>query len=542
MDVSKHLEKAAEAVKKKNFDYAIELLSQVLQLKPDHGEARRELRHTLVRRAEYKKIPKAIAALQGAPGRFSILLGGITKNQNQVILSAEKALRDAPRDPGLNKSLAEALEKAGYLNSAVAVWEFMGDDESIGDEALRRAGALYYQLRQLDKALGCYEAVLKRTPRDSEAEKMRKNLAAEGVLTSGSYDPTKSSRELARDKDQVRALEAENKLVAGEDERSAQRRRLAEALAKDETNKRARLTLADYHAKGREYKEAIAVLDAGIALDAESYDLRERRGDLTILDLERQIRECEALAARGDEAAATDVADLKREKLAFEIEEYTRRVADHPTDLDLRFRFARLMLDVGKVDVAIENLQQSVKDPRRRVDSLLGLGKAFERKGLLDLAKKQLEQAFEAVEANSERGVEIRYTMACLLERSGDLAGARDRFMSIYERDIHYQDVAARLERLATQLAPTLQAATAPQAATSQQAAAAQTSPAAQNPAGPTPSAPPAAAPAPVPVALEPSNPPAPAAPASVPDRSAPEPESNSDLPPAAGSTYTFKD
>lgn len=530
MDVSKHLEKAAEAAKKKNFDYAIELLSQVLQLKPDHGEARRELRHTLVRRAEYKKIPKAIAALQGAPGRFSILLGGITKNPNQVILSAEKALRDAPRDPGLNKSLAEALEKAGYLNSAVAVWEFMGDDETIGDEALRRAGALYYQLRQLDKALGCYEAVLKRSPRDSESEKMRKNLAAEGVLTSGSYDPTKSSRELARDKEQVRALESENKLVAGEDERSAQRRRLAEALAKDETNKRARLTLVDHHAKGREYKEAIAVLDAGIALDSESYDLRERRGDLMILDLERQIRECEALASRGDEAATTDLADLKREKLAFEIEEFTRRVADHPTDLDLRFRYARLMLDVGKVDVAIENLQQSVKDPRRRVDSLLGLGKAFERKGLLDLAKKQLEQAFEAVEANSDRGVEIRYTMACLLERAGDLVGARDRFMAIYERDIHYQDVAARLERLAAQIAPTAQPVhPAPSTDTAPRS-------------GATPPSTSSMASAPVPTAQEPSNPPAPTSPASVPDRSAPEHESNSDSPPAAGSTYTFKD
>lgn len=507
MDVSKHLEKAAEAVKKKNFDYAIELLSQVLQLKPDHGEARRELRHTLVRRADYKKIPKAIAALQGAPGRFSILVGGLTRNQNQVILAAEKALRDAPRDPGLNKALAEALEKAGYLNSAVAVWEFMGDDEVIGDEALKRAGALYYQLRQFDKALGCYEAVLKRTPRDSEAEKMRKNLAAEGVLSAGSYDPTKSSRELARDKDQLRALETENKLVAGEDERSAQRRRLAEALEKDPTNKRARLNLVEHHAKGREYKEAIAALDGGIALDPESYDLRERKGDLTILDFERQIRECESLAAQGDEAAKTDLADLKREKLAFEVEEFARRVADHPTDLDLRFRNARLMLEVGKVDTAIENFQQSVKDPRRRVDSLLGLGKAFERKGLLDLAKKQLDQALESVDANSDRGVEIRYTLACLVERAGDLAGARDRFLAIYERDIHYQDVAARLERLAA--------------------------------AAPAPTPPPQVAAPPVPAPAPISSPTPPAPP--VVDHPAPAPESKSDSA-GSGSTYTFKD
>ncbi len=451
MDVAKHLEKAEEAVKKKNFDYAIELFHQVLQLKPDHGEARRALRQALVRRAEYKKIPKPIAQIQGLPGRFSILFGSLAKNPNQVILSAEKALRDAPFDTGLNRSLAEALEKAGHLNSAVVVWEFLGEDETVGDEALKRAGALYYQMRQLEKALGCYEAVLKRTPRDSEAEKMRKNLAAEGVLTAGSYDPTKSSRELARDKDKMKALESDQKMVAGEDERTAQRRRLNEALEKDPTNKRARLTLVEYLVKGREYRDALKVLDAGIALDSESYELRERRGDIKILDFDRQIRETDTkLAASGgsDEALKTDLLDLRREKLEFEVEEFSRRVSEHPTDLDLRFRVARLLLETGRVDAAIENFQQSVKDPRRRVESLLGLGQAFEKKGLLDLAKKQLDQAFEGVEPTSDRGVEIRYAQACLAERAGDREGARSRFEAIYERDIHFKDVAARLERL----------------------------------------------------------------------------------------------
>lgn len=463
MDVSKHLEKAAEAVKKKNFDYAIELYHQVLQLKPDHGEARRELRTCLVRRQEYKKVPKAIAALQGLPGRFSINVGKLTKNSAQVILSAENALKDDPKNFALNKSLAEALEAAGHLNSAVVVWEFVGDDSDGGDLALKRAGALYYQMRDLPKALGCYEAVLKRTPRDSEAEKMRKNLAAEGVLSAGSYDPTKSSRELARDKDRQRSLETDNKMVTGEDERTVQRKRLEEALAADASNKRARTQLVEHFVKGREYREAIRVLEAGIALDPTSYDLRERCGDIRMLDYDRQIREAEAAAARGDAAAATDLADLKREKLDFEVEEFTRRVADHPTDLDLRFRVARLMLEIGTIDAAIQNFQQSVKDPRRRVDSLLGLGVAFEKKGLVDLARKQLDQAQEGVDPNSDRGVELRYALACLIERSGDREDARKRFEGIYERDIHYKDVAERLERLrssnpAPRAAPTVEA------------------------------------------------------------------------------------
>jgi tetratricopeptide (TPR) repeat protein len=447
MDVAKHLDKAAEAAKKKNFDYAVELYHQVLQLKPDHGEARRALRDCLVRRAEYKKIPAAIAVLQGLPGRLSILIGRLTKNHGQVILSAEKSLRDSPRNEGLNRTLAEALERAGHLNSAVAVWEFLGEAEG-GDDALKRAGALYYQMRDMQKALGCYETVLKRTPRDSEAEKMRKNLAAEGVLSSGSYDPTKSSRELARDKDKLKQLETDQKMVVGEDERTAQRRRFEEALAKTPGEKRVRTQLVEFLVKSRDYRAAIEVLDQGIALDPEAFDFKERRGDIMLLDFERQIRDVEAAASRGDAAAKTDLVDLRREKLAFEVEEFERRVADHPTDLDLRWRLARLHLDSGKVDAAIENFQQAVKDPRRRIDSLLGLGVAFERKGLLDLAKKQLDQALEGVDANSDRGVEIRYALGTLLERKGDARGAIERYEGIFERDIHYKDVAVRLEKL----------------------------------------------------------------------------------------------
>ena len=82
MDISKHLDKAAEALRKKNFDYAINLYHQVLTLKPDHGDARRDLRQALVRRAEYKKISPAIALIQGLPHRVGIGFGKLLKKHH----------------------------------------------------------------------------------------------------------------------------------------------------------------------------------------------------------------------------------------------------------------------------------------------------------------------------------------------------------------------------------------------------------------------------------------------------------------------------
>ncbi len=462
MDVSKHVEKAQEAVRKKNYAYAVSLYHQVLQLKPDHGEARADLRQALVKWSEYKKTPAFLAVIQGAFPRLSMLLGGLTKNSNQVILAAEKYLVHQPRNTGVNLKLGAALERAGHLRSAVAVYEFIGEDKAVGDEALKRAGMVYYSQKDLPKALACFEAVLKRSPRDSEAEKMRKNLAAEGVLSAGSYDPTKSSRELARDRDKQHAVEIDQRLVTTADERTQRIARLKEKLAgdpNDATVKRARRDLVDLHVKAREYRAAVSVLEQGIAAEPESFELRERLGDVRILHLDEQLRDARARAEQGDAAAKTDLADLTREKQELEIEEFTRRVAEHPTDLDLRFRLGRLVLEAGEADRAIENFQHSVKEPRRRVDSLLGLGAAFEKKKLFDLAKKQLLSALESIDAQSDKSSDIQYALACLEQKTGDFASAKDRFERIYERDIHFKDVAQRLDAVRAALASTARSA-----------------------------------------------------------------------------------
>jgi tetratricopeptide (TPR) repeat protein len=497
MDVAKHLEKAAEAVRKKNFDYAVELYHQVLQLKPDHGEARRDLRQVLVKRAEAKKLNPTLGAASGLFSRMSMMTSGIGGKPEQVALSAEKYLVNDPRNRKVNLQLAEALEKANYLNSAVAVFEFLGDDEELGDYALKKAGGLYYQLKKMEQALACYEAVLKRSPRDSEAEKARKNLAAEGVLSSGSYDPTRSSRDLVRDKSKAQQLELDQRIVTTDDQRKLRQGALERELAATPTDKRARRELIDLFVRAREFDAAVATIEEHMRHEPDSTEFRDRLGEVKLLGLEAQLREARAKAAAGDSAAATDVVDLERETKELELSEVERRVREHPTDLGLRYRLGQLVLDAGRVDDAIEHFQYAVKDPRRRIDALVGLGGAFQVKGLVDLARKQFETALEGIEGESDRATEVRYLLAVLLEQTGDVAGALARFESIYEKNIHFRDVGARVARLRASIPAPAAAATpvpppAPRAV----------------PPSPAP-APPPAAPSPPTPAAQPPQPPA---------------------------------
>ena len=55
MDYSKHIQKAEEAARRRNYDFAIQLYQQLLEINPDVGEARAGLRQALLKRHQAKK-------------------------------------------------------------------------------------------------------------------------------------------------------------------------------------------------------------------------------------------------------------------------------------------------------------------------------------------------------------------------------------------------------------------------------------------------------------------------------------------------------
>ena len=81
MDISKHLERAGEAVRKKNFDFAITLYNQALAIKPDNREARLGLLRAAARDFEFKRTPKVLRLIQGFPQLAGILFGSIFKDE-----------------------------------------------------------------------------------------------------------------------------------------------------------------------------------------------------------------------------------------------------------------------------------------------------------------------------------------------------------------------------------------------------------------------------------------------------------------------------
>lgn len=140
-------------------------------------------------------------------------------------------------------------------------------------------------------------------------------------------------------------------------------------------------------------------------------------------------------------AAARSYAEMR-------VTEYRRRVQQQPTDFALRFELGSALLELGQTDAAIAELQLAIKDPRKKAESFLGLGKAFRKKGLADLALGQLEKALEASGPSGPLGKQTLYEMGSVAHEAGRAAEALAHFSRILEQDIGFLDVAQKVQEL----------------------------------------------------------------------------------------------
>ena len=218
VDLSKYLEQAADAVKRRNYAMAVKIYGQVLSIQPDFGEARAGLRRALFQKAAQKPPSKLTAMLFGG---VNLLVAGIQRmvgGHAGAAKSLERYLAFDPAAEGPNLKLGDSLERAGFTKSALAVYAAYAELQPRCLEACRSAGQLHYEQGQLQEALAMYEQALKVDPRDQESLKARKNLAAEGALQSTGIEQAESSRDLIKDKQQQKQLERQERLQLSAEE------------------------------------------------------------------------------------------------------------------------------------------------------------------------------------------------------------------------------------------------------------------------------------------------------------------------------------
>jgi tetratricopeptide (TPR) repeat protein len=314
-------------------------------------------------------------------------------------------------------------------------------------EALKGCGRALCQLGEARPALEAFEAAARVDPRDQEANRMRKNLAAEVSITSTGIDRSGHSREKLRDETETDRLEQDQRIVRTQDELQGAADRLEEQLAKTPDDPRLLKELAARYSALKEHDKAIATYEKAYSVQPTNFDLREKAGDLRIAQLDRRI-----LAAR-DAGNSSEAEQIQEERLAFLVDEYRARVKDHPTDLVLHFQLGRALYEKGDHDGAIAEFQQTNRDPRRKLESLSMLGNCFLAKGMFDLAENQFRKALEEMPGMTDRTKDVLYSLGRLKEKQGRPKDALMEFKKIYEVDISFRDVSERMDALKKEIA-----------------------------------------------------------------------------------------
>lgn len=195
MDLKRHLDRAEEALHRGQADFAAELCDQVLDFAPGEARAADLLCRALLALGKGGSwLGRLGAGSFGLVARFSRM----ARNVEGEARSRRRAFMKNPADVHKGFLWGEALERAGYAGAALAVFGALAEHDG---EAAKRAGALAAAQGEVDKALEYYQQALDANPRDTEALRARKNLAAEQALRSKRYDEAESGFDLAVDRE-----------------------------------------------------------------------------------------------------------------------------------------------------------------------------------------------------------------------------------------------------------------------------------------------------------------------------------------------------
>ncbi len=178
--------------------------------------------------------------------------------------------------------------------------------------------------------------------------------------------------------------------------------------------------------------------------------------EITASSLERDIKELTYEVKKLDDALKAEPGDAgAKEKLkeatgslqTAKLSLLRSRIEKEPNNLSYRHELGLLYWEMGEVDKALSSFQLSVKSEDKRTNALQMMGLCFERKGMLDLARSQLQSASDAIQTLNETKKAILYDLGRVYEKMGEGEASLSEYKKIYEVDIDYRDVAEKIEK-----------------------------------------------------------------------------------------------
>lgn len=435
-----------------NYDYAIEMYIQGLNIDPENIEAHQNLREISLKR-------KASGGKD--LGMFEKMkLGPKKGDDKQSMLNAEKLLAYEPGDASRMLALVQGAYRAGFFDTVLWAGPIL---QKVNAEQKKPDVSKFIALRDVYNAIeeyklaadACHLAQTMR-PDDMDLQQAMKNLAAKATMKGGRYGTAKSFRESVRDRElQDRLLEQDRDVH--EVDALVRNIKEAEVAWQNDPEDPARFTKLIEALRRPEQDEydnrAIELLDEAYTR-SKQFRWRQRIGEIKMAQLARRER---ALKAQLDEAKdnpdfqdrAEQFKQFRIDKARTELEEFKLVLEHYPTDSNARFQVAHRTFLLGQFQEAIPLLQQVRSDPKYRTVSAILLGQAFLLAGFPDEAVDTLKAVIDEYPGRGdERSMEMFYWYGRSLEEKKDTAAALKAYSQVAQWNFNYRDVQQRIKRL----------------------------------------------------------------------------------------------
>jgi tetratricopeptide (TPR) repeat protein len=436
------------ALERNNLDYAVDMLFESVKLAPDYAQARKFLRAAEVRCARRKKpnpFTAALAEIRSLPLRGNVVRLTRAKHHQQAMLAAEKLMRAAPLNRANLMLFGKTAAAAGLLESAIETMEIGREQYPDDVGVLTALGSLYQAVGRTRSARECFERLCEMRPRDPAALKRLKDAMALDSMNTDGWSATAEKggtfREMIRDEEESVLLEKKSKAVKSEKDAGALIEETRAKIEAEPGNMNYYRALARLYLQNKQFDEAVATLKQAIGISPGDPELDRALSTARTQHFDHRIA---ALRREGKEEEA---AQLEGERNQFVFDDLQERVKRYPNDLRLRFELGEILFANDYVSEAIQQFQLAQRNPKDRIHALYYLGMCFKSKRQYDLAVEQLEKALTELPVMNDSKKDVLYELGSIAELSGDAAKATQYYKQIYQSDIGYRDVAAKVEK-----------------------------------------------------------------------------------------------
>ena len=446
----KQLETAEKSIDK-NPAYVIDICSTILMKHPSAVEVRKILRQAQFKHAgKYNAVKGAIASIQGAI--FSMTAGSKLKKGEYlaVIDDAEKLLTSYPYNVPVLQTLAKAAEGAGYLGTAAAAYQAIAQFQPNNVKNMITLGRAYVKNKQADEAMQVADSILRKNPSNGDAQELARSASVIKTMNKGNWeDQDKDFKDKL--KDSAEALEREKQTSSVSDEETLNRlvEKLKAQIETDPENINLYREIIGNLRTLQRYDDALEYTRKAREQPLGKGDttFEKMENDFIIASMDQKISKLakEVEANPGNKELAAELEKLKKDEHDMRLENARVMVERYPNDFNYRYIYGKLLFDDGRLDDAIMQFQISQRNPKVRIQSLLGHGRAFAMGKKYDLAVDQLETAKKESKLMNEAKKEIIYELASSYELMGKKDLAFNEYKEIYSSDISYRDVAKKI-------------------------------------------------------------------------------------------------